>query len=99
MRVPPGVTGISPERVDSLQGQPVKWRLPLLLLAASIGVLSAISLLVWSTSGAASAHATFNLPIVTSQPCVVITTILPFMGCLTMLARTAAKRKRDGHRR
>ena len=45
---PPGVTGISPERVDSLQGRPVKWRLPLWLLVASIGVLSGISLLVWA---------------------------------------------------
>ena len=96
---PPGVTGISPERVDSLQGQPVKWRLPLSLLAASIGVLSAISLLVWGTSAAASAHATFNLPILSSRPCVVMTTILPFMGCLRMLAGTAARRKRDGPRR
>ena len=96
---PPGVTGISPERVDSLQGQPVKWGLPLSLLAASIAALSAISLLVWGTSGAASEHATFNLPILSSQPCVVMTTILPFLGCLRMLARTAARRKRNGHRR
>ena len=96
---PPGATGISPERVDSLQGQPVKWRLPLWLLAASIGVLSGIGLVVWATSGAASARATFNLPILSSQPCVVMTTILPFMGCLRMLARTAARKKRDGQRR
>jgi Zn-dependent protease with chaperone function len=96
---PPGVTGISPERVDSLQGQPVKWGLPLSLLAASIAALSAISLLVWGTSGAASAQATFNLPILSSEPCVVMATILPFMGCLKILTRTAARRKRDGQRR
>lgn len=92
---PPGVTGISPERVDSLQGQPVKWRLPLLLLALSIGVLTGIILLVWGASGAASARATFNLPILSAQPCVVMTTILPLMGCLRMLGRTVARRTRD----
>ena len=53
---PPGVSGISPERVDSLLGQPASWRLPAWLLAASVGALSALGLVVWWTSGTAAAQ-------------------------------------------
>jgi hypothetical protein len=57
---PPGVTGISPERVDSLLGQPIRWRLPLGLVGASIGSLAALGLLFWGASGAGSVHATLR---------------------------------------
>jgi len=69
---PPGAKGISPERVDALLGEPIDWRLPSLRLAASLGLLSGMGTLIWLISGAASAHATFNLPILSSQPCVIV---------------------------
>jgi len=90
---PPGVTGISPERVDSLLGQPIRWRLPLGLLGASIGSLAALGLLIWGASGAGSAHATLGVPILSSRPCLVLTTIFPFVACLRMVVRTAKKMK------
>jgi Zn-dependent protease with chaperone function len=69
---PPGAAAISPERVDALLGEPIDWRLPSWLLAASLGLLSGMSALIWLISRAASAHATFNLPILSSQPCVIV---------------------------
>jgi Zn-dependent protease with chaperone function len=86
---PPGASGISPERVDSLLGQPARWRLPLWLMAASITALSALSLLIWQASGPASGRATFNLPFLSSQPCLVMMTLLPLMGCIAVLRRRA----------
>jgi Peptidase family M48 len=92
---PPGVTGISPERVDSLLGQPVTWRLPLSLLTASIALLVGIGLLIWGASVTGSAHATFNLPVLSSQPCLAVMTILPFAACLGTLYRSGARRNND----
>jgi Peptidase family M48 len=78
---PPGVSGISSERVDSLLGEPVRWRPPVWLMAASLAVLSALSVLIWQVSALASARATFNLPLLSSQPCVAIMLALPMLGC------------------
>jgi Zn-dependent protease with chaperone function len=88
---PPGAAGISSERVDTLLGEPIHWRLPPWLLAASLGLLSGMSALVWFVSGAASAHATFALPILSSQPCVVLMTIVPLGGCACILGRSARR--------
>src|SRR6201995_3918882 len=79
---PPGASGISPARVDSLLGQPVRWRLPASLMAASLAAVSALGLLTWQAGGVASLHATFSLPFVSSQPCVMMITLLPLLGCL-----------------
>jgi hypothetical protein len=84
---PPGSTGISPERVDALLGQPSQWRLPVWRLAASLLILAALTLLVWRVSGIASAHASLNLPGFSSRPCVVVMTVLPFAGGIRTLIR------------
>jgi Zn-dependent protease with chaperone function len=83
---PPGAAGISSERVDSLLGEPVHWGLPSWLLVASLALLPGMSALVWLVSRAASADATFNLPILSSQPCVILT-ILSLVACAWILAR------------
>jgi hypothetical protein len=83
----PGVSGISPERVDSLLGQPMRWRLPAGLMAGSLGALSAVSLVIWLTSQSAAAQATFNLPILSSRPCVGMMSIVPVVGAVRMFAR------------
>jgi hypothetical protein len=84
--------GISPERVDSLLGQPVVWRRPWWLLTASVGSLSSLIALTWAASQAASTRATFNLPVVSSQPCLAMLTVLPLVGVLVILRRRAAAR-------
>jgi hypothetical protein len=84
---PPGASGISPARVDSLLGQPARWRLPISLTAASLAAVSALSLLTWEAGRVAAVHATFNLPFLSAQPCVVIITLLPLLGCTVAFRR------------
>jgi peptidase M48-like protein len=91
---PAGSTGISPERVDALLGQPSQWRLPAWRLAASLLILVALTFLVWRVSGMASAHASFNLPGFSSRPCIVVMAVLPFAGGIRTLARWARRGSR-----
>jgi Zn-dependent protease with chaperone function len=84
---PPGVSGVSPERVDSLLGHAPRWRPSWWLLAASIGSLLILLLLIWRASEVASAQATFNLPFLSSQPCLVMSLLLPVGGCEVIVRR------------
>jgi hypothetical protein len=79
---PPGVTGVSPERVESLLGEPVSLRIPALLLAGSLAALAALGALLWSLSPAAAARATFNLPLLSSAPCIVVLVLIGLPVCL-----------------
>jgi Zn-dependent protease with chaperone function len=84
---PAGASGISPGRVDSLLGRPSGWRLPSSLVALSLATLSGLAVLVWRASAAASAHATFNLPVLSSQPCMLILALVPILGCAVAVGR------------
>jgi Zn-dependent protease with chaperone function len=84
---PPGTSGISPGRVDSLLGRPSGWRLPSSLVALSLATLSVLTVLVWRASAAASAHATFNLPLLSSQPCMLILALVPILGYAVVVCR------------
>lgn len=77
-----GVTGISPQRVDALLGQPVSWRLPRMLLVAGLLTIAVLVALVWRASASASVQATLNLPIASSQPCILVLALLPVLACL-----------------
>jgi hypothetical protein len=94
---PAGVTGVSPERVDSLLGEPVSRRIPVFLLAGSLAALAALGTLVWSLSSAASAHATFNLPLLSSAPCVAVSGLLVVAACLGV-ARRRTRRSSSSRR-
>ena len=72
--------GIEPERVDALLGRGNGWRLPWGLVTASLCSLVSLSALIWTTSEGASAWATFNLPFLSSQPCLAMLTILPLVA-------------------
>jgi hypothetical protein len=76
---PPGVSGISSARVDSLLGEPVPWRFPVRLIGASLATLSALSVLIWQVSEVASAHATLDMPFLSSRPCLVMVLMLPLL--------------------
>ena len=89
---PPGVSGISSARVDSLLGEPVRWRPPVWLMAVSLAVLSVLSVLIWQLSALASARATFNLPLLSSQPCVAVMLALPMLGCVAAFWRRTRAR-------
>ena len=86
-----GVVGISPERVDVLLGEARRaWRLPRLLLVAALLTLVVLVALVWRASHSASVQATLNLPIASSQPCVLVLALVPVLACLA-----AAVARRD----
>ena len=72
-----GVVGISPERVDSLLGTPRAWRLPWTLLATALVTLAVLLALIWRASDSATVQATLNLPIASSQPCVLVLALMP----------------------
>jgi hypothetical protein len=76
------VVGISPERVDSLLGRPQAWRLPRMLLILALVTLAILVALVWRASDSASVQATLNLPIASSQPCVLVLALVPVVSCL-----------------
>jgi Zn-dependent protease with chaperone function len=84
---PRGTSGISPGRVDSLLGRPSGWQLPSSLVALSLATLSVLTVLVWRASAAASAHATFNLPVLSSQPCMLILALVPILGYAVAVCR------------
>jgi Zn-dependent protease with chaperone function len=91
---PRGAAGISAERVDTLLGEPIQWRLPLWRFAASVVVLVGVSALVWLVSGTARADATFSLPFFSSRPCLILT-VLSFAACAWILVRSG---RREGRR-
>ena len=77
-----GVVGVSPERVDSLLGRPAAWRPPWPLLAAALVTLAAALALIWRVAGSASVDATLNLPLISSQPCVLVLALVPIVATL-----------------
>jgi hypothetical protein len=86
-----GVVGVSPDRVDSLLGHRSAWRLPWMLLVAALVTIAGVLALVWRASGSASAHTSLNLPIASSQPCLLVLALVPILACLAgVVARRAA---------
>jgi len=83
----PGVSGISPERVDSLLGEPTRWCLPAWSLAGSVSGPAALVAATWLVSESASTWASLNVPILSSRPCVALVSLLPLAVTLTILAR------------
>jgi predicted transcriptional regulator len=80
--------GVSPERVDSLVGLPVSWRHPRGRVAGSLGALAIVLALTLAASRTASAQATFNLPVLSSQPCLAM---LALLLCPCNYAASAAR--------
>jgi hypothetical protein len=91
---PPGASGISPHRVDSLLGTAPRWRPPGLLMLLAITTLVVI---VWRASRVASASTTFNLPVISSQPCILALALIALAACLA--ASTDPRRRRPERRR
>jgi hypothetical protein len=75
------VAGISPERVDALLGRPLPSRLPRALILTSLVVLILLVVVVWRASRAAAADVTFNLPVVSAQPCMLVLALVPLLVC------------------
>jgi hypothetical protein len=94
---PPGASGISPYRVDSLLGRAPRWRPPGLLMLVAITTLAGLVVIVWRASQVASATATLNPPVISSQPCILVLALIPLAACLA--AGTDPRRGRPERRR
>jgi hypothetical protein len=57
------------------------------LMAAPLLALCVLGLLIWQASVVASLRATFNVPILSSEPCVVMLLALPLLGCVAAVIR------------
>lgn len=74
---PAGSVGIAPERVDHMLGRRVPSPMPISRLAAALATSALIGLIAWKTGGAAVAHATFNLPLLSTEPCIITLALIP----------------------
>jgi Zn-dependent protease with chaperone function len=97
------VVGISPERVDSLLGRTRPWELRPLLVFGALATIAALTVVLWRTSTAASAQTTLNLPVISSQPCVLVLGLVPALACAAGVAArrsviTASARERVARR-
>lgn len=85
---PPGTAGIAPERVDALLGETARPRLPLGLIGGSLAGLLGLGASVWFSSRVAVAWASFNLPLLSSRPCLaMLLAALPVAVWVRRLAR------------
>jgi len=74
---PASSVGIAPERVDHLLGRDVPSPLPWVLVAIALASAALIAIAAWQVAGAATARATFNLPLLSRQPCIVMLALIP----------------------
>jgi hypothetical protein len=74
---PAGAPGIAPERIDHLVGEGVGWRFPVALVLVVGFCLAALVLTAVLAAETASGSATLAVPLVSSQPCVVMLALIP----------------------
>jgi hypothetical protein len=89
---PPGRSGVSAARVDWLLGEPDRWRVAWGPMIGSLAVLAAVSIMIWRTSAAASAQATFNAPLLSSTPCLsLLLMVVPLLWVAVVRLRPRAR--------
>ncbi|MBV9604417.1 MAG: M56 family metallopeptidase [Solirubrobacterales bacterium] len=74
---PDDPTGIDPERVDHLLGDPPSWRFPVLLWGLGLGVLGLLGGVGVLAGRVAAGSATLAVPFLSRQPCVVMLAVVP----------------------
>ena len=88
--------GLAPERIDYLVGEGLRWRFPFALLLVVSFCLAAFVLAVVLAAETASGSATLALPLISSQPCVVMLALVPagivWAGLRCARARTTQSR-------
>ncbi len=87
---PAASVGLAPERVDHLLGRHTPRPLPLAWMTAALASAFAIAVAAWQLAGAAIAHLTLDLPILSTQPCIVTLALIP--GVLGAIAVRSLRR-------
>ena len=85
------VVGIGPERVDHLLGRPVRAPLPLGLIGLGLVTLMVMIAVLWRALQAATISATFSLPLVSRQPCILVLATVPIVLGLSATAWQSAR--------
>ena len=62
-------------------GEPTEWSLPVGLVAGALSTVVGLAGLAWRASATASMHVTLGLPVVSSQPCVLMLALLLLSAC------------------
>jgi peptidase M48-like protein len=95
---PEDPTGLDPERVDHLLGDPPSWRFPLLVCVVAFGVLGLLAAVGLLAGRIAAGSATLALPFLSRQPCIVMLAVIPLLAIAIALAlgRPAAITGRSG---
>jgi Zn-dependent protease with chaperone function len=84
---PEDPTGLDPERVDHLLGDPPGWRFPLLVFLLGFGVLGLLAAVGVLAGRVAAGSATLAPPFLSRQPCVVMLAVIPVLVIVVALAR------------
>ena len=74
---PASSVGIAPERVDHLLGRHAPRPLPFASMATALVTATAIGVAAWQLGGAAIAQLTLDLPLLSTQPCIVTLALVP----------------------
>jgi len=82
---PEDPTGLDPERVDQLLGDPPGWRFPLLVLALALCVLGLLAAVGVLAGRIAAGSATLAPPFLSRQPCVAMLATIPALLGFVML--------------
>jgi Zn-dependent protease with chaperone function len=72
--------GIDPERVDHISGRTLEWGLPVGLAALSLLGATGLALLVWQLARHATLQTSLGLPLLSTQPCVIMLALVPLAG-------------------
>jgi hypothetical protein len=83
---PDDPTGLDPERVDHLLGDPPAWRFPLFLSVVAVTVLGLLAAVGLLAGRVAAGSATLAPPFLSRQPCVVMLAVIPVLVILIALA-------------
>ena len=89
-------TGLDPERIDHLLGEPPTWRFPLLLCLLAVGVLALLGAAGVLAGQVAAGSATLAPPFLSRQPCVMVLATIPgLLGLVVIGLRRSARREHD----
>lgn len=93
---PEAPTGVDPERVDHLLGEPPSWTFPLLVFAFAVAVLGLLAAVALVAGRLASGSASLSPPLLSRQPCVAVLAAIPILvgvGALRLRMRLDTRRR------
>ncbi len=86
-------TGVDPLRVDHLLGEGPSWHFPFVLAVSGVAVLALVVAAAALAGRVATGSATLALPVLSSQPCVIVLAMIPVsLAALAVMFTRRARR-------